>query len=265
MSIDNICNLQCKMCSSYFSSKLVIRDQFLGLPVHKKLEPNFYKLNNVDISNLEWIKIIGGEPLITPNLEPFLDYLESRVNVSNVIMELITNGSVIPDEHILEKLRKYKKIELSVSLDSYNTSNDYQRFGSSYKDTFSNAVNLNKLLPNSELAFHSTVSILTANHLSETLNYITNKHGYHNSIDFVKDPEYLSVYNAPPKYIEWILEKNKDNHTAHRILQTAANNAKFSEKAWQDFINFTNKTDSFYKINIADYNLELFEFIKTLD
>ena len=43
MSIDNICNLQCKMCTSMFSSRLINRDKMLGEPVHKKLEPNFNK------------------------------------------------------------------------------------------------------------------------------------------------------------------------------------------------------------------------------
>ena len=38
MSVDNVCNLECKMCDSKFSSKLQLRDKYLGNTTHKKLE-----------------------------------------------------------------------------------------------------------------------------------------------------------------------------------------------------------------------------------
>ena len=69
MSIDNICNLQCKMCDSKFSTKLINRDRFLGEEVHKKLEPNFRKYDNTDLSNLELVKVLGGEPFMTRILQ----------------------------------------------------------------------------------------------------------------------------------------------------------------------------------------------------
>ena len=259
MSIDNICNLQCKICTSYFSSKLAPRDKFLGLPVHKKLEPNFRKFNNLDIANLEWLKILGGEPLMTPNLEPFLDYIDEKATTSNIVLELVTNGTVIPSPRVLEKLNRFKHISLLVSLDAYDPSNDYQRFGSSYMTTFSNARSLETLLSNSELAFHSATSVITANHLSKTLNHITKEHGYHMSIDFVRDPEYLSLSIAPPSFLGWVLDRNRDNHTAYRMIETVAANAKFSELEWKALIEFINKTDAYYNTNIKDYNPELYD------
>lgn len=262
MSIDNICNLQCKMCSSYFSSKLALRDKFLGLPVHKKLEPNFKKFDKIDLSKLERLKILGGEPLMTPNLDPFLDYISMKSDMSAIVLELVTNGTTIPSDVIINKLNRFKRVKILVSLDAYDRSNDYQRYGSSYIDTFSNAQKLEKLLTNSELSFHAATTMLTATHLSRTLDYVTGKNGYHMSVDFVRDPEYLSLHLAPKPFLEWLLEMNAGNRVAYRMLETVVQNSKYSESDWKSFLEFIKKTDSYHGINIIDYNPELWEYIR---
>ena len=65
MSLDNICNLECRMCNSFFSTKLQKRDKYLQHyhsnqnTVHKKQEPNWEKYNSSDLSKLEYVKILG--------------------------------------------------------------------------------------------------------------------------------------------------------------------------------------------------------------
>ena len=261
MSIDNICNLQCKMCTSMFSSKLVNRDKMLGEPVHKKLEPNFNKLDNIDLSRLEVVKILGGEPFITPNFEKFVDYLIARTDPAQVTLEIATNGTAVPSAAIVEKLNRFKRINAFVSMDSYSTSNDYQRYGSSYQTVFDNAVTYGVIFKNVFVSFHAAVTVLTANDLANTLDILIKKHNYHVSVDFVRDPQHLSLLYAPQSYIDWVLNANAGNNTAYRLIETHVKNAKFHTDTWNKFIKNIETLDNFYNTKLEDYNIELARYM----
>lgn len=262
MSVDNICNLQCKMCTSMFSSKLINRDRFLGNPVHKKLEPNFRKLDKMDLSKLEYVKILGGEPFITPNFVRFLDYLCERSNPANIMLEIATNGTSLPGDDVLERMNRFKMNYINVSLDSYAKSNDYQRWGGSFETTFNNAQTYGKIFDKVYITFHSVVSVLNANDLATTIDFIRDKNHYHISVDFVRDPEYMSLLYAPPSYIEWILKENQWNFTAYRLIETFTNRASYDPARWLDFIDKIDVLDRYYGSSLDDYNPKLAAYLE---
>ena len=261
MSIDNICNLQCKMCDSKFSSKLQLRDKFLGQQIHKKLEPSFTKFDNLNLTKLKSVKILGGEPFMTPNFIKFIDYLISRSNVENIILDIVTNGTKIPNNEIIKKLNKFKRLDIHVSLDSYDKSNDYQRFGSSYIEVFKNAQRYEKLFTNSIIAFHTVISILNANTLANTLNFLVTNHNYHTTIDFVRDPKHLSLLYAPDDLLDEILKINLSNKVAYKTLSTFFRTAKYNKEIWQEFLTNIVILDKFYNTDLKDYNIFLYNYI----
>ena len=261
LSIDNICNLQCRMCDSKFSSRLIGRDQFLGNPVHKKLEPSYTKLSSLDLSKLTRIKLLGGEPFITPNLEQFLDFISAHVDVSQIDLDINTNATTIPSDAIVYKLNQFRCLELNVSLDSYSLANDYQRWGSDYKKAFKNVLEYEKIFKKKLIAYHNTISLLTANELAHTLNILQGLHGYHVSIDFVRSPEHLCMLYAPDSYKDWVLTANKSNTTAYSVISNFLKDAAYDPVHWQEFINTTQKLDQYYNIQLADYNPALAAFI----
>ena len=262
MSLDNICNLQCKMCDSKFSSKLQLRDKFLKEDVFKKLEPNFNKFDNLDFSNLIYIKLLGGEPFISPNFLDFLDYVEQHSDPSKIKLEIATNGTTIPNKEIIKKLNKYELLFINVSLDAYDKANDYQRYGSNYKQIYKNAKTYEQIFENISVSFHCTVSLLTANKLADSLNFLIEENNYHVSVDFVRYPRYLSLLYAPESYIEWVLDKNKNNTTASKLINTFVKSGKYNEKHWFDFLSTNKKLDKFYKSSIRDYNPDLVAYLE---
>lgn len=262
LSIDNICNLQCRMCDSKFSSRLVGRDRFLGNPVHKKLEPNYEKLRNLDLSKLTRIKLLGGEPFITPNFEQFLDFISAHVDVRQVYLDINTNATAIPSADIIYKLNRFGFLEFNVSLDSYSLSNNYQRWGSDYLQVFNNVKQYENLFDKKYIAYHSTISTLTANDLAHTVNILQDLHGYHISIDFVRSPEFLCMLYAPDNYIDWVLTANESNATAYSVTNNFLKDAVYNPEIWQEFINTTRKLDEYYNIKLADYNPALAEFLE---
>jgi len=262
LSIDNICNLQCRMCDSKFSSRLIGRDQFLGNPVHKKLEPNYTKLRNLDLSKLTRIKLLGGEPFITPNFEQFLDFIAEHVAVGQVYIDINTNATTIPSDSIVYKLNQFSFLEFNVSLDSYTSSNNYQRWGGDYKTVFKNVKEFERIFKKKAIAYHSTISTLTANDLAYTLNILQKLHGYHVSIDFVRSPEHLCMLYAPDDYKDWVLAANESNATAYSVIGNFLKDAAYDPVIWQEFINTTKRLDEYYNIQLEDYNPALAKFIR---
>lgn len=261
MTIDNVCNLQCAMCSSEYSSKLQKRDKLFNDPVYKKLEPNYEKFDSVDLSKLFWIKILGGEPFVSPNFEKFLDYVIEKSNPENISIEIATNATVFPNETLLEKMNRFKKVYINVSLDSFDKSNDYQRFGSSYLTTFNNSNHYLKLFRSVHLAYHCTISILTANTFETMLYKIVDDIERRVSFDFVKWPDHLSVIHTPEEYALWLRESITHPY-ALKLVDSVLKDHKYNEEHWNKFLYRIKKNDEFFKIRLEDYNLSLANFLK---
>ena len=261
MSIDNICNLQCKMCDSKFSTRLALRDKFLGEPVYKKLEPNFRKFDNTDLSELELVKVLGGEPFMSPNFVKFIDYMIQRADPSKITIEIATNGTVVPGKSLINKLNRFKLLDIHVSLDSFDKSNDYQRYGSSYLKIFDNAKLFVTLFNNANISFHTVVSLLTANNLGSTIDYLTGQHDYHMTVDFVRYPHHLSLIHAPTEYVSWVLQCNEHSKWATDLITTFLALNNYNEKYWHEFLQHIIKLDGFYNTNLRDYNYELYTFL----
>lgn len=107
--ITNQCNLRCKHCynSEYFDSQL------------ERVNPN----KMIDICNyIEFnrIHLVGGEPLIEPELLKFID------GISNAKISINTNG-IFLNEQLAEKILENEKVDqITVSLDG-STRESYEK------------------------------------------------------------------------------------------------------------------------------------------
>lgn len=255
MSIDNLCNFQCRMCDSKFSSQLQKRDAHMGWRVNKKLEPNYTKFDKYDLSHLEYIKLLGGEPFMSPNFEPFLNYLLSKgAEFKNIRLQISTNGSRQPSPSLLQKLKRFSKIEINVSLDAWHPVNDYQRVGGLYTDVYENALWYRKQLPNSHVNFHTVVSVYVADKLSTTLKFLMDQEKNDVSVDWVRDPLWQSLSIAPPEFKEWVLEQNSDHEFATKLIQNFIRKTDYNPVEWKKLLNNTKRLDEYYGRSLSDAN-----------
>lgn len=269
ISLDNICNLQCRMCSSRFSSKLNPRDQKLTqydwnkhlYKVYKKLEVDYSFLDKEDLSELKEIKLLGGEPFMSPNLLKFLDFIIQRSNPQNITLFIASNGTHIPNQDILERFKYFKTIKIIVSFDSFSKANDYQRYGSSYLEIWNNIKTYVELIPNLELGTHSVISLYNANKLDVTINHLESNNVYHR-FDFVRNQE-MSLEGAPDDYRSWLLEQNTGSQRAQEYIKNIISKCKTNEKMWEVFLKNTKILDQYYNISLKDYNEELYHFLNT--
>jgi MoaA/NifB/PqqE/SkfB family radical SAM enzyme len=120
IAFSNLCNLSCTMCGPHWSSEWqkIIRSQgiplFDGLTSWNFSEKQIKELAQL-LSNCQLINIKGGEPFFNPRFKIFLKYLyELNPDVS---LPILSNGTIVEDE-CFEILRKFKRVQYTISLES---------------------------------------------------------------------------------------------------------------------------------------------------
>lgn len=254
IALDNICNLECRMCDSESSSRLWKRDKLIGVTPSKKYETDISFLSDLDLSQLDTVKILGGEPFMSPNLEPVLDLLFKQVNPEKLTLEFATNGSIFPSQSLIKKFSKLKELILWVSVDATHKVNDYQRMRGSYIESINNMIQLESVLPNVFLGFSSTISIYNANYMHKTKKDIENL-GYTFTYGWVYNSS-SSLEYVPLWFRDWLIEKVKDTEF-ELVYKNFFLDKEYVHFEWHKFIYETQLLDKFYNVRLKDYNPEL--------
>lgn len=105
------CNLKCKLCAVYAP--------YYETPFHPTLE---YLYKCIDryfeiVDHIHLFSISGGEPLLRKDLPQILNKIRQYENRIN-ILEIITNGTIIPSDELLESLKMFK-IDVNLLVDNY--------------------------------------------------------------------------------------------------------------------------------------------------
>ncbi len=256
ISLDNLCNLECRMCNSRFSTKLNKRDELLnqeGLVGYKSNNVKYKTLELMDVldlQDLKMIKLLGGEPLISPSLAIFLEKIP---NPENVEILIITNATTIPPKLTLDKLKTFKSVRFDFSIDGIYQYNDYQRVGSNFETLVSNSLYLANYFPNQH-SVHSVFSSLNILGLDQSVSWFEKHLPFTLSIDIVSN-NILSPFHSPDWYKDLILKKINDTNTFKKYVENLFDSKHcYDSKKWNDFLTFCKITDNIYNTDITKIN-----------
>jgi hypothetical protein len=77
------------------------------------------------VDYVERFDLVGGEPFLYTHFEEILDYLYERYNSRYGILDIFTNGTVIPSASVIQKLRDYS---ILVSDSNYKAAKRHKEF-----------------------------------------------------------------------------------------------------------------------------------------
>ena len=252
VSLDNTCNLECKMCSSYNSTKLRKRDELLGHHVYPNSSFDPDLLDELDLNHVEHIKMVGGEPLLSKNHLPFL---KKFPDPSKLSLLYNTNATILPEGEAKEIMASAKELNFIISCDGIYKYNDYQRWGSNFETIIDNANTIKSSFDNIKwFTFLNTFTLLNLNNYSDTIQWFK-EHDLKTFSNWGEGP--LSVVHAPDWYEEWILETN-DYPEVRNYFKGRAKR-KYDPVKWQQFIDLIKVSDRMYGTRLKDYNPELAE------
>lgn len=175
MNLGNYCNLACNICSSSLSTKWEKDDRRLS---HSGFERKVYKpdtelkieYKKEDYENVERIKFVGGEPMLHPKFTSVIDFIIETGYAKNISLQIFTNASWIPKEKIVNRLKQFKKVRISLSIDGTEKVNDYTRHLSSWETVNATArewLKLSMQYDCFQIKWEPTLSVYNANHIPE--------------------------------------------------------------------------------------------------
>ena len=216
------CNLACRMCNSAFSSKWWTIDN-PGKSVELGYDIDIDNLD-MDLSELEEIKIVGGEPMMAKQHDKFLELVTSQ-SKKPVTLIYYTNGTVFPSERIIDYWRQMNHVYINISIDGAGKINDYQRPGSNWHTLADNVDKYHDLqMDNMTIRSHSVLSVLNIWEWPDFYDWHSRFFwDTEMGLDFAEYPEHLSLRNMPEhlkdRAFRLIKERVKNSVHRKRITQ----------------------------------------------
>ena len=175
------CNFACRMCSPWASSKLqheykqlnwVDKNKTFG---HWTDDPNGWK-NFVDFldasgAGIKVVHVIGGEVSLMPKFDWLIDFFVNRGYASDVNFSFTINGS-LDHSRYFERLSKFKRTEIGISIESVGAMGDYIRQGGNIKQILKNIEQLIKQRPdNMSLVIRTVPGLLSLPGYAELIKW----------------------------------------------------------------------------------------------
>jgi organic radical activating enzyme len=202
LSLGNECDLACVMCSPNSSFKLGKDYEALGWIDNAK------RLNWTDnqgvwddfcqtllATDLTSLHIIGGEPTINKRFNQLIDMFVSH-NRTDFSFSFTTNCMHSLD-HLWDKLSKFSRVEIGMSVETLNLSNDYVRYGGSISTILDNIQQFKAgAPPNVAFVIRTVPTLLTINYYSELIDWCYDNDFLLNSY-FATDPAWQQIKLLP--------------------------------------------------------------------
>ena len=135
----NTCNLKCRICNEYSSSKW-LDDKYKLFNTTKLFDEtqlanfkwynneNFWKELDDLIEHVEFIEIFGGEPMLIKQQFKFLEKLVERGLSKNITVSYATNGTIFPENAVKNIWPHFKRIIIMLSADGIKKGFEYSRY-----------------------------------------------------------------------------------------------------------------------------------------
>ena len=140
VEFDNVCNLQCRMCTPHNSDQIwktvdLLTDAGLELPSglagykrsqYYQAEKKQY-IKDMLIEGIDIFKVTGGEPFLSKDFLEIVDFAIEKDFAKNITLKITTNGTKF-SKTILDKFKHFKGIDMNISIDGFGKVYDYIRY-----------------------------------------------------------------------------------------------------------------------------------------
>ena len=269
LKLGNICNLKCRICGSWSSSKWAAEEidylKAQGATKEEQRQHTAYQMlkqgawpreseqfwNSLEqlLPNIRYFEFTGGEPFM---IREHFELLKRAVDLGyskNITIHYNTNGTLYPEE--LETVwQQFKRVEIALSIDNVGKRFEYERYLAVWDQVNDNVCKFESLKQRSnniDLQLCFTVNILNVLYLDELLSWANTVKFDTYHWNMLHGPEEMSIACLPDDAKKKIID----------ILNQKTFNPKYSEDIDNVIVMMQNgksigRDELFEKLSVTD-------------
>jgi organic radical activating enzyme len=206
--LGNVCNLKCRICGSWSSSKWAQEELDYGEnPVARKnlteggwpkRNPQFFDDIKDDLKDAEYFEFTGGEPFMIRDHFKILMHCVEKGYAKNQDIHYNTNGTQLPPPEIFDLWSYFKRVEIAFSIDDIGPQFEYQRHPANWREVSANLVKFKeRQTANMDFQICTTVSIFNVFNLAKIAFWVAQYQPKFFYVNTLFDPDYFNVQTLP--------------------------------------------------------------------
>ena len=280
LKLGNICNLKCRICGSWSSSKWAEEEMaYMPKDFNKKEHiaytwlkqgawprktTTFWDNLRELLPNIKYFEFTGGEPWMIQEHFDLLQYAVDQGYSKNIDIHYNTNATQWPDKPLLWK--EFGRVDIAFSIDNVGDRFEYERYGAKW-DRANEIIDATHILretsvPNITTQLCFTINIQNVYYLDELLAWADTKNFTSIYFNMMHSPEYMNIQNMTPLAQELVLNKLKTTFwTSHVYQEEIDRIIKFIELGkgsdGKRFLADMQRTDAYRKQNFMATHPEI--------
>ena len=221
LKLGNICNLKCRICGSWSSSKWAKEEidyipnidrkthlayKFLQDGAWPRETEAFWDNLKTLLPNIKYLEFTGGEPFLIQQHFDFLKTAAETGHANHIEIHYNTNGTQFPNDR--DVWSHFKHVEIAFSIDNTNKRFEYERYGARWDEVQDNIVKFNEMR-NSKLSTQLcwTANIQNVYYLPEICDWIDHQTFDHIYFNMLHDPWHMCVSKMTPHAQELVINR----------------------------------------------------------
>jgi MoaA/NifB/PqqE/SkfB family radical SAM enzyme len=288
LSLGNVCNLKCRICSPYHSSVWVLEEERLGnasTPEHVRAvtfgqagKDSFSSKNDLfwnDIykllTNATKLDFAGGEPFYVDRHWEIIKALVDNKSSLTQHVHYNTNGTIFPEKHI-HLLEQFKVVDIQISSDGVGRKFEYMRHPAVWSEVETNIDRFIQAKNTSNtkwlVGVCLSVSAFNVYDFFETFEHYAAK-GMSIYVNTVNDRRGLAI--LPPEVKTVVIDKLKRDQSVYNNKQWQVErdmicryleNTTYDSDTWKEFCDEVHLRDQIRKESFENTFEEYFQKIK---
>jgi MoaA/NifB/PqqE/SkfB family radical SAM enzyme len=276
LKLGNICNLKCRICGSWSSSKwakeeidyipeLVDRKTHLAYTYLKdgawpRESEVFWNNLKTLLPNIKYFEFTGGEPFLIEQHFELLRYAVEQGYSKNIEIHYNTNGTVFPEQ--AELWSNFKHVEIAFSIDNVGARFEYERYGADWNEVQENIAKFTAMRSSKiSTQLCTTMNIQNVYYLPELCDWISTQRFDHVYFNMLHDPWHMCISRMTATAKELVIDRLTKHefspkHRAEvlRIVQFIKNG---EGSDGQEFLRKMQQTDEYRKQSFLDSHKEI--------
>lgn len=280
LKLGNICNLKCRICGSWSSSKWA-EEEMKYLPDHvdkkshiaytwlkqgawPRKTQTFWDNMRQLLPNIKYFEFTGGEPWMIQEHFDLLQFAVDTGESHHIDIHYNTNATQYPDEH-LELWSHFGRVDIAFSVDNVGDRFGYERYGADWNianDIIDRVHAAKSHMPNITTQLCFTINIQNVYYLDELLRWADTKGFGSIYFNMMHSPDHMSIQKMTPAAQQLVIQKleNVDWWTDYyrKETQQVINFIKLgSGSDGSEFMHKMSQTDQYRKQCFTDTHPEI--------